>query len=355
MDIEKIGQVFQGGANVLAGGLMERYQRQKEMQDWYQKQLALDKLQRAETAQKQQFEVGKMDYEMTLNSVKKDFETNPELIPYWQKAQTGDPEAQKVLQVYAGAKHYMDSRTPLSSEQIAELSVLPPQTRHVIINRHLTTLDAETKRQADLKRTEAETAYRTAAAKKLAQDMEQNTPDQKYHAEAVAAVKGRGEDIEKRIAAREKKQAAIQQLDTNILTLEGLVGDKTREKALAKKGAWPGIDHEIEVLRAKQAQLDKQKTGLEDDLQREADMLKKQRPDLFPEEAPAKPQEELSPEAIQYMNSLAPAELAEVTKAIQARTDLPQEVIIRQYFRHKQEKEAAARRATGSAAAMRIK
>jgi len=356
MDWAKVGEGIESGAHTLAAGLMEKYQRQKEMEDWYQKQTALDKLQRAEETRKQKFEVGKLDYEMTLAAAKKDFETNPELIPYWQRAQTGDEEAQRVIKVYTGAKHMMDSRTPLSSEEISELSALPPQTRHTIINRHLTTLDAEIKRQADLKRTEAETKYREAMAKKAEAELAAG-PGDKYHAEGVAAVKGREQDIKDRIAARDKKREAVQQLETNLMTLHGLIGDKERELAVTKGGkdAKAGVTKEIESLQMKVQQADDQKKRLEDDLQREANMLRKQRPDLFEPDTPAQPQEELAPELMDYMSNLPPAERAEIMKAIKARPDLPQSVIIQKHYELKQKKEAAMRATTPSAAAMRVR
>jgi hypothetical protein len=230
----------------------------------------------------------------------------------------------------------MDQRTPLTSEQIAELKDLPPQTRHAIINRHLTTLNEEIKRKADLARTEAETTYRTAMATKAEKELREGSTE-KNAAEATRGLKELAELREKTTKAREDKIKAVEQLDTNILTLQGLVGDKVREKATAKKGAGQGIDLEIATLQEKITQAEAKKKRLEGDLQKEVEGLKKKRPDLFPEEAPAPAQEVLSPEAQQFLYSLSDVDRQEVYKAMQTRKDLSQEAIIQAYAAYKRQ------------------
>jgi len=335
MDWEKVGQAFQGGANVLAGGLMDKYQRKRDLEDWEQKQRLASQIQAGERAQEHEFQLGKQTREFTLEGIKNDLKTNPELRPVAIRAEQGDEEATRILSIYAGAKYQMDQRTPLSSDELAMLKDLPPQTRHVIINRHLTTLNEEVKRKADLKRTEAETDYRTTMAKKATMDLEEGSAAgrsevNKTQAETTKLVTDRME-------ARDKKLAAIQQLDTNILTLQGFVGDKVREKAGAKKGAGQGIDLEIATLQEKITQAEKQKKRWEDDLQREADILKKRRPDLFPEEAPKPPAEVLPPDVQEFLNQLSDVDREEIFKAMQTRPELSQEAIIRAYVKFKQQ------------------
>ena len=340
MDWEKVGQAFQGGANVLAGGLMDKYQRKRDMEDWEQKQRLASQIQTGEREQEHAFQFGKQTREFTLEGIKNDLKTNPELIPYAIQAEQGDEEATRILSIYAGAKYQMDQKTPLTSDDLALLKDLPPQTRHVIINRHLTTLNEEVKRKADLKRTEAETAYRTTMAQKAAADLAEGSTAgraevNKTQAETTKLVTDRME-------ARDKKLAAIQQLDTNILTLQGVVGDKIREKATAKPKAGSGIDLEIATIQGKIAQVEKQKKGLSDDLQREADVLRKKRPDLFPEEAPKPPAEGLSPEVMEFLSALPDDDKLEIHKALWARPDLSQEVIIRAYIAHKRQANPAS-------------
>jgi len=335
VDWEKVGQAFQGGANVLAGGLMDKYQRKRDMEEWEQKQRLASQIQTGEREQEHEFQLGKQTREFTLEGIKNDLKTNPELIPYALKAEQGDEEATRILSIYAGAKYQMDQKTPLTSDDLALLKDLPPQTRHVIINRHLTTLNEEVKRKADLKRTEAETDYRTKMAQKATMDLEEGgaagrAEVNKTQAETTKIVTDRME-------ARDKKLAAIQQLDTNILTLQGFVGDKIREKAGAKKGAGQGIDLEIATLQEKITQAEKQKKGLSDDLQREADVMKKRRPDLFPEETPKPPAEVLPPDVQEFLNQCSDVDREEIFKAIRARPKLSQEAIIRTYAKYKQQ------------------
>lgn len=333
MDWEKFGQAFQGGANVLAGGLMDKYQRQKDLEDWTQKQRIASQIQTGERDAEHTFQLGKQTREFTLEGIKNDLKTNPELIPYAIKAEQGDEEATRILSIYAGARYQMDQRTPLTSDDLALLKDLPPQTRHSIISRHLTTLNEETKRRADLKRTEAETTYREAMTKKTTQDLETGKVDPEVARLRAGTVK----IVEDRTADREKKRAAVQQLDTNIMTLRGFVGDKLREKAVAKKGAGQGIDLEIATIQEKIALAKKQKKGLEDDLQREADVLKKKRPDLFPEDVPKPPAEEMSPEVMAFWSQLPDLDKEEIYKAFKTRPDVTQEVIIRAYAKFKQQ------------------
>jgi hypothetical protein len=334
VDWQKAGQAFQGGANVLAGGLMDKYQRKRDMEDWEQKQRIASTIQTGEREQEHAFQFGKQTREFTLEGIKNDLKTNPELIPYAIRAEQGDEEATRILSIYAGAKYQMDRRTPLSSDELALLKDLPPQTRHVIINRHLTTLNEESKRQADLEGVKVRTERDRTMAKKAEMDL----------AEGSAA--GRSEVnktrtdttklITDRTEAREKKMAAIQQLDTNILTLQGYVGDKVREKATAKKGAGQGIDLEIATIQEKITQAEKQKKRWEDDIQREADVMKKRRPDMFPEEAPAKPAEVLPPDVQEFLNQLSDVDREEIYGSMLARPELSQETIIRAYAKYKQ-------------------
>jgi hypothetical protein len=314
---------------------MDKYPRKRDLEDWEQKQRIASTIQTGEREQEHAFQFGKQTREFTLEGIKNDLKTNPELIPYALKAEQGDEEATRILSIYAGAKYQMDQKTPLTSDDLALLKDLPPQTRHVIINRHLTTLNEEVKRKADLKRTEAETDYRTTMAKKAAMDLAEGSAVGR--AETTRTQAETTKLVTDRIEARDKKLAAIQQFDTNILTLQGFVGDKIREKATAQKGAGQGIDLEIATLQEKIAQAEKQKKGLKDDLQREADVLKKRRPDLFPEDVPKPPAEELSREVLEFLAGLPDEDKLEIQKAIKARPELSQEAIIRAYAKFKQQ------------------
>ena len=171
MDWEKVGQAFQGGANVLAGGLMDKYQRKRDLEDWEQKQRLASQIQTGEREQEHAYQFGKQTREFTLEGIKNDLKTNPELIPYALKAEQGDEEATRILSIYAGARYQMDQKTPLTSDDLALLKDLPPQTRHVIINRHLTTLNEESKRKADLEGTLARTEREKASTAKAEQDL----------------------------------------------------------------------------------------------------------------------------------------------------------------------------------------
>jgi len=175
VDWEKVGQAFQGGANVLAGGLMDKYQRKRGLEDWEQKQRLASQIQAGEREQEHAFQFGKQTREFTLEGIKNDLKTNPELIPYAIKAEQGDEEATRILSIYAGAKYQMDQKTPLTSDDLALLKDLPPQTRHVIINRHLTTLNEESKRQADLEGVLARTEREKVTTQKAREDMQDNS------------------------------------------------------------------------------------------------------------------------------------------------------------------------------------
>lgn len=175
MDWERVGQAFQGGANVLAGGLMDKYQRQKDLQDWEQKQRLASAIQAGEREAEHTFQLEKQTREFTLEGIKNDLKTNPELIPYAVKAEQGDEEATRILSIYAGARYQMDQRTPLTSDDLALLKDLPPQTRHAIINRHLTTLNEAVKGKADLEGVLARTEREKAMTKKAQEDAQDNS------------------------------------------------------------------------------------------------------------------------------------------------------------------------------------
>jgi len=337
VDWEKFGQAFSSGANVLAGGLMDKYQRQKDLQDWQEKQKLATTIQMDEE-ERRWGQAEKVRREQAFrDSLKNDIETNPELQPFMERHLQGDPEASRIMSIYAGSKYKMYQDTPLSSEEISALAPLPPGVRHTIIRSHLAVL--RKRADEDLARTskEKENKLRDARIKELTSRVER-ADTEKGAAEAAKIRAGNVKSIEERTADRERKQTAIQQLDTNILTLQQYSDEKMKEEELTKgdlaKAAVRRSKGNID-LKIQQAQ--NQKKKLEADLQREADVLRKKRPNLFPEEAPNPPAEGLSPDAMEFLAALPDDDKLEIQKAIKARPDLSQEVIIRAYIAHKRQ------------------
>ena len=337
MDWEKVGQAFQGGANVLAGGLMDKYQRKRDLEDWEQKQRLATTIQMDEE-ERRWGQADKVRREQAFrDSLKNDMETNPELQPFVERHLQGDPEAGRVLSLYAGSKYKMYQDTPLSSEEIAALSPLPPGIRHTIIRSHLTVLRKRADEELTRTSKEKENELRDARIAELT-DRAERADTEKGAAEINKTQAETTKLVTDRMEARDKKLAAIQQLDTNILRLEELIGDKERNLATEKvKTAKPGIQKGIDGYRAQQGQLNQQKERLEADLQREADVLKKRRPDLFPEEVSKPPAEEMSREVLEFLATLPDEDKLEIQKAIKARPELSQEAIIRAYAKFKQQ------------------
>jgi len=339
VDWEKVGQAFQGGANVLAGGLMDKYQRKRDMEDWEKKTDYSAEIDRRQRQALQDLQTNEANHRAFLDMKKKEYETDPELFPVWQAAQGGDENARDTLETTAEFRHFVDSGIPLTAAQVERLinpgAPIPPGVRSRILAGHLKASNEETKRKSEEEGRAARTERDKAMAQKAAADLAEGSTAgraevNKTQAETTKLVTDRME-------ARDKKLAAIQQLDTNILTLQGVVGDKIREKATAKPKAGSGIDLEIATIQGKIAQVEKQKKGLSDDLQREADILKKRRPDLFPEEAPAKPAEVLPPDVQEFLNQLSDVDREEIFKAMKTRPELSQEAIIRAYAKYKQQ------------------
>jgi hypothetical protein len=326
MDWESFGQGIKGTANTLAGALLEQRQRQQEMQDWYQKQTALNSAEQAKEARAHTFDIGKLNYQTTLDSVKKDFEQNPELVPYWQRAQAGDPDAQKVVQTYAGARYMMDSNTPLSSDQIAELGGLPPQTRHAIINQHLNTLDTEMKKQADLARTKQETATSAATAawrqKQTATASEDNSDLYGGYAEQKKATDKAAAQKQKETDSAQKE---IQRLEVQI---GAKVAQAQRLAASKNPAGGPALAAEIETLKRYQQDAKNRLYKLTAGAQAQSS-------EAQANQGYAKASPILNPQNVVETVALTAEDKAAIEKAKAARPDLSDDEIIKQYLAFK--------------------
>jgi len=161
VDWEKVGQAFQGGANVLAGGLMDRYQRGKDIEDWKRKTDYSADIEMRQRQAVQDLQTNEINHRAFLDMKKKEFETDPELFPVWQSAQVGNEKAREILETSTEFRHYVDSGIPLTAAQVERLidqgTPIPPGVRSRILAGHLKASNEEVKRQADLTRTEAAT------------------------------------------------------------------------------------------------------------------------------------------------------------------------------------------------------
>lgn len=331
MDWEKVGQAFQGGANVLAGGLMDKYQRQKDLQDWEQKQRLASQIQTGEREQEHAFQFWKQTREFTLDGIKNDLKTNPELIPYALKAEQGDEGATRILSIYAGAKYQMDQKTPLTSDDLALLKDLPPQTRHVIINRHLTTLNEESKRRADLEAVQTRTERDRAMTKKALEDTQDNSGLYGDYA------------IEKKVrdAAEKQKKADIESTVKDINSLNSRIMSKKAElaRSLASKAqaAADSLIQELDRL-----------SGLRDDAIVRRDGFKsegseEQARQKWATEPTAKPPAQETPANVVENIALTPEDMEEIAAAKKARPDLSEEAIIKAYVAYKRKTKSPAK------------
>jgi len=167
MDWEKVGQAFQGGANVLSGGLMDKYQRQKDIEDWKHK-----------TEYAQGIEDQQRKAQESRAWLEKRYADFPEMKDFHTAAEQGDPEAQKKLYTFAGAWDKLNRMEPLSEGELQEVFSLPPMTKGKLINLDLTNkfalIDRETKRkqgEATLEGTLARTEREKASTAKAEQDL----------------------------------------------------------------------------------------------------------------------------------------------------------------------------------------
>jgi len=292
MDWSKVGQAFQGGANVLASGLMDKHQRKLDQAEWEKKTDYSADIAKRQRQALQDLQTNEINHRAFLDMKKKEFETDPELFPIWQAAQGGDEKAREILEASTEFRHYVDSGIPLTSAQVTRLidqgTPIPPGIRSRILAGHMKASYAEDERKAEDEGRKARTRRDTATAKKAEMDLAEGSAVGR--AEVNKARADTTKLITDRVADREKRQAAIQQLDTNILTLQQLSDEKIKEEELTKGDvAKAAVRMSRDNLELKIKQAEKQKKGLEADIQREADLLKKKRPDLFPEESEETP------------------------------------------------------------------
>ena len=259
MDWEKVGQAFQGGANVLAGGLMDKYQRKRDMEEWEKKTDYSAEIEMRQRRALQDIQTNEINHRAFLDMKKKEFETDPELFPVWQSAQGGDEKAREILETSTEFRHYVDSGIPLTAAQVTRLidqgSPVPPGIRSRILAGHLKASNEEVKRKADAEQGRATLALTTARTKELDQ------PDNSGLYGDYAIVK-KARDV-----AGKQKSKDIESIVKEINSLNSRIMSKKAEAERANvTKTQAGLGPLIEELT--------RLTGLRDDALAKRDILK---------------------------------------------------------------------------------
>ena len=324
MDWEKVGQAFQGGANVLAGGLMDRYQRGKDIEDWKRKSDYSADIERRQREATDKLQANQIEHRAFLESVQKSVEADPEMFPIWQAAQAGDERSQKINSKYGVVKHYENSGIPLLSEQIAELkdpdAPLPPGVRSRILQSHMTSVHKEEKERADLEAIRTRTERDKAMTKKALEE------DQSGLYGDYAIIK-KARDV-----AEKQKRTDIQSIVKEINSLNSRIMSKKveaeRAKASKTKAGFDTLVLELDRL-----------TGLRDDALAKRDILKagsaEEARQKYATEPMATPAAPVTPATAVENIALTPEDMKEIAAAKAARPDLSEEEIIKAYVAYK--------------------
>jgi hypothetical protein len=335
MDWEKVGQAFQGGANVLAGGLMDKYQRKRDIEEWEKKTDYAAGIEMRQRQALQDLQTNEINHRAFLDMKKKEFETDPELFPVWQSAQGGDENARGILDTTSEFRHYVDSGIPLTAAQVTRLidpgASIPSGVRSRILAGHLKASNEETKRKADLEGTLARTEREKATTKKALEDTQDNSGLYGDYA------------IEKKVrdAAEKQKKADIESTVKEINSLNSRIMSKKAElaRSLASKAqaAADSLIQELDRL-----------SGLRDDAIVRRDDFKsegseEQARQKWAMEPTAKPPAQETPANVVENIALTPEDMKEIAAAKAARPDLSEEAIIRAYVAYKRKTKSPAK------------
>lgn len=291
-DFRLIGEAFDKAANVAASGLMERYQRERDIEDWKKKQDYSAGIQEQEEKRRQAFQMSQRDREEFLKTKREQFKHVPEMMDIFMAADKGDPAATEVYAAYLGAERLLDQKVPLTPDDINATAKLPPYIRSKIFARHLDVMNAEIKRKADLERVGAATEASKAAAKRSAylvdRDKKKVTEDEDKEVSAIR--KETAKIRTERIASRADKEKALDTIVEDIDKLKDSIFEKRRARAKAdNEEEARELERHINDLQTRIARLDVNRGTLEADLQREYDLDKAYRPDIVPPDIEAEP------------------------------------------------------------------
>jgi ribosomal protein L24 len=312
MDWEKVGQAFQGGANVLAGGLMDKYQRKQNEAEWNRKTDYTAIINERQRKALHDLQLDEINHRAFLDMKKKEFETDPELFPVWQSAQGGDEKARGILETTSEFRHYVDSGIPLTAAQVERLinpgASIPSGVRSRILAGHLKASNEETKRKTDLEGVLARTKdYENREKRENRAIAEREKAE--VHADTVRLV-----DLKKRERADKKKDwedanKEIQDLDNKLAER-----DINLRTAQGAKNQFPmiALDADIKRLRELKTVAEKRRDRLTED--------------LLPPATTANVVEKVA---------LTPEDMKEIAAAKAARPDLSEEAIIRAYVAYK--------------------
>lgn len=335
-DISKVGQAFRRGADVWAGGILQKESERLDEERWRRRQ--------EEVAGRKAAEDEKASL---LRQLEREFSSDPELVPFATRAREGDPSAVETLSIYAGLREQLATRNPFNEAYMSAVQQLPPMTRSRLISENVKLMQDIQDREAADAKAKADAEYRELQKRNLeAQIAEREAkPAERETAEAAKLRELQAKDIEGRVSSHEAKQKALDQVNINILTLKQTLGeylakikeplhitDANFEKIRKTLKAARGIADPSVAILDKIVELHKTKARLEEKL---VDPYRDRAPELMPEEAPARMEEELPPEIVSFLNNLSDKERAEIYAALQARPELSQEDVIRAYWQYR--------------------
>ena len=323
MDWAKVGQAFQGGANVLAGGLMDKYQRKKDLEDWAQK-----------TNYAQGIEEQQRKAQEAREWLEKRYSEFPEMKDFHSAAEQGDPEAQKKLYTFAGAWDKINRAEPLADSELQEIFSLPPMTKGKLLNLDLknkwAVSDRETKRKQDeatLASTVARTEREKATTKKALEDTQDYSD---LYGDYAIEKKVRDTEAKQKEKDLEAIVAEINSLNSRIMSKKA---EAERAGATKTQAGFGSLIEELNRLSSLRddalAKRDSMRTG---DVSKSSQEQARQK---WAAEAATKPE---TPTNVVEKVALTPEDKIEIEAAMKARPDLSQDEIIRQYLKYKQQK-----------------
>jgi len=330
VDWEKVGQAFQGGANVLAGGLMDKYQRKRDMEDWEKKTDYSAEIDRRQRQALQDLQTNEANHRAFLDMKKKEYETDPELFPVWQAAQGGDENARDTLETTAEFRHFVDSGIPLTAAQVERLinpgAPIPPGVRSRILAGHLKASNEETKRKSEEEGRAARTERDKAMAKKALEDTQDYSD---LYGDYAVRKKEQG-----KVTAQTKKD--IESKYKEIKSLNDRIGGKqielTRAGAAKNGTVFGAIKAEIERLQGLRSDAESWLSDLA--TTEAAGGAEEQSRQKWATESATKPAPATPVNAVENI-ALTPEDMKEIAAAKAARPDLSEEAIIKAYVAYK--------------------
>jgi hypothetical protein len=306
MDWEKVGQAFSGGANVLASGMMDKYQRKIDSQEQQKRDLR--------------------------DQIKAEFDTDPELRPIALRAHAGEADAQETVSLYAGLLQTLASGTPFTEDHYKALAPLPPMTKSRLIGEDLklkrTLEDRERQRQLFESQEETRKSQREHQ-RKLEQRWEKEdmgaVPDESNIYDYRVSQKAREEQKRKDILAVVKE---INELNSKILSTRA---EAERAGASKTKAGYDPLFEEVQHL-----------AGLRDEAIARRDALRpssaRQAQQKWATEGAARTATPSTPATVAENIALTPEDMKEIAAAKAARPDLSEEAIIKAYVAYKRKR-----------------